>query len=114
MQEGNILHLSDATYDQEVLQSTTPILVDFWAPWCGPCRMIGPVLEDIAADYKGRIKVGKLNVDENPLVATRLGVRSIPTLLLYKGGQVVDQMVGAVPKAQLVKFIEKWLDPAVS
>jgi thioredoxin 1 len=114
MQEGNILHLSDATYDQEVLQSTTPILVDFWAPWCGPCRMIGPVLEDIAADYKGRIKVGKVNVDENPLVATRLGVRSIPTLLLYKGGQVVDQMVGAVPKAQLVKFIEKWLDPAVS
>jgi len=114
MQEGNILHLSDATYDQEVLQSTTPILVDFWAPWCGPCRMIGPVLEDIAADYKGRIKVGKVNVDENPLVATRLGVRSIPTLLLYKGGQVVDQMVGAVPKAQLVKFIEKWLEPAVS
>lgn len=114
MQQGNILHLSDATFDQEVLQSATPILVDFWAPWCGPCRMIGPVLEDIAADYRGRMKVGKMNVDENPVVPTRLGVRSIPTLMLYKRGQVVDRIVGAVPKDQLVKFIEKWLDPAVS
>jgi len=114
MQEGNIVHLSDATYDQEVLQSATPILVDFYADWCGPCKMIGPVLEEIAADYRGRIKVGKMNVDQNRLVPTRLGVRSIPTLMLYKGGQVVDQMVGAFPKAQIVKFIERWLDPAVS
>lgn len=114
MQHGNILHLSDATFDQEVLQSATPILVDFYADWCGPCKMIAPIVEEIAADYRGRIKVGKMNVDENPLVPTRLGVRSIPTLMLYKGGQVVDRIVGAAPKDQLVKFIEKWLDPAVS
>lgn len=113
-QEGTILHLSDATFEQDVLQSAAPILVDFWAPWCGPCRMIGPVVEELASEYKGRMKVAKLNVDENPVVATRLGVRSIPTLMLYKGGKVVDRIVGAVPKDQLVKFVEKWLDPATS
>jgi len=93
---------TDASFEQEVLKSDTPVLVDFWAEWCGPCRMIGPSLEDIAKEMDGKLKVVKVNIDENPMAPTRYGVRSIPTLLFFKNGKLVDQVIGAVPRAQLV------------
>jgi thioredoxin 1 len=92
---------TDANFDLEVMTSDKPVLVDFWAPWCGPCRMIAPIVEELANEYAGKAKVVKLNVDDNPQVSTKFGVRSIPTLLIIKGGKVVDQIVGAVPKAVL-------------
>ena len=97
---GKTLELTDATFD-ETLKSDKPILVDFWAEWCGPCKMIGPVVEELAADYEGKAVVAKLNVDENPQITARFGVRSIPTLLVFKNGQIVDKQVGAVPKSVL-------------
>ena len=97
---------TDASFEQEVLKSDTPVLVDFWAEWCGPCRMIGPSLEDIAKEMDGKLKVVKVNIDENPMAPTRYGVRSIPTLLLFKNGQVVEQIVGAVGKSQLQRMID--------
>ena len=100
---------TDASFEQEVLKSDTPVLVDFWAEWCGPCRMIGPSLEDIAKEMDGKLKVVKVNIDENPMAPTRYGVRSIPTLLLFKGGQVVDQRVGAMPKPEVLKMLEPHL-----
>ncbi len=100
---------TDASCEEEVLKSDTPVLVDFWAEWCGPCRMIGPSLEDIAKDMDGKLKVVKVNIDENPMVPTRYGVRSIPTLLLFKGGMVKAQVVGAMPKAKLAQHIDKVL-----
>ena len=103
----NTLTLSDASFDKDVLNSDVPVLVDFWAEWCGPCRMMGPTIDAIAADYDGRVRVGKLNVDDNGNIATRYGIRGIPTLLLFKAGKVVEQRVGAVGKTD----VQKMLDP---
>ena len=102
----NTLTFSDATFDKDVLTSDVPVLVDFWAEWCGPCRMMEPTIDAIASDYSGRVKVGKLNVDDNGGTATRYGIRGIPTLLLFKGGQVVEQRVGAVGKSEVQKMLE--------
>jgi thioredoxin 1 len=102
--------VTDETFDREVLQAQEPVLVDFWAPWCGPCRMIGPVIEELARDFTGRAKVLKLNVDDNPSTAARYRVASIPTLLLFRNGQVVDQVVGLAPKPSLAAKIEAHLN----
>ena len=96
MGNENVLHVTTGNWESEVLKSDKPVFVDFWAEWCGPCRMVGPVVEQIAQSYSDKIKVVKLNVDENPNVTARFGVRSIPTLLVFKGGQIVDKQVGAL------------------
>jgi len=101
--------VTDATFKQEVLESDVPVLVDFWAPWCGPCRMVAPVVEEISDQYDGKVKVVKVNTDENPSVASQYGIRSIPTLMIFKGGQRVDMVVGAVPKTTLANTLEKYL-----
>jgi thioredoxin 1 len=101
----NKIQITDAQFAEEVLNSDIPVIVDFWAPWCGPCKMIAPVLEDIAAEYAGKVKVVKLNVDENQETAPKYNVRGIPTLLIVKGGEVVATKVGAVSKSQLVEFV---------
>ena len=100
-----LLEISDAKFDSEVLKSDVPVLVDFWAPWCGPCRAMTPVLEDLAARYGGKLKIVKINVDENPTVAGRFRIQSTPTLVLVKGGSVVQQMIGLQPKENLEKAI---------
>ena len=105
----NTLTLSDASFDKDVLNSDIPVLVDFWAEWCGPCRMMGPTIDAIAADYDGRVRVGKLNVDDNGNIATRYGIRGIPTLLLFKGGKVIEQRVGAVGKTDVQKMLDTHL-----
>jgi thioredoxin 1 len=97
---GKAIVLTDANFD-EIINSGKPVLVDFWAEWCGPCKMIGPVVEELAGDYDGKAVIAKLNVDENPQTTAKFGVRSIPTLLVFKGGQVVDKQIGAVPKSVL-------------
>ena len=96
------LHLSDDIFDQEVIKSDRPVLIDFWAAWCGPCRMIAPIIDELATEYDGKAKVCKLDVDNNQQTAMQFGIRSIPTLLIFKGGEVVDTIVGAVPKEQIV------------
>jgi len=96
------LHLTDAVFDQEVTQSDKPVLIDFWAAWCGPCRMIAPIIEELAEEYDGKAKICKLDVDNNQQTAMTFGIRSIPTILIFKGGEVVDTIVGAVPKEQIV------------
>jgi len=100
---------TDQTWDQEVLNSDLPVVVDFWAQWCGPCSMIAPVVEEISQEYEGRIKVGKLNVDENPITPGKYQVKAIPTVLFFKGGKPVDTVVGVVPKKAFVEKIEKMI-----
>lgn len=102
----NITNITDAQFQELVLQSDLPVVVDFWAPWCSPCKMIAPVLEDLAEEMKGKVNVVKINVDENPETAPKYNVRGIPTLLVVKGGAVVGTKVGAVSKSQLVEFVE--------
>ncbi len=101
--------VTDSSFTQDVIESEIPVLVDFWAPWCGPCRMVAPVVDEIAEQYEGQVKVVKLNTDENPQVASQYGIRSIPTLMIFKGGQRVDMVVGAVPKTTLANTLEKYL-----
>ena len=104
-----IVHLSDAGFEQDVLESAKPVLVDYWAEWCGPCKMIAPILEDIAEEYDGRVTIAKLNIDENPSIPPKYGIRGIPTLLLFKDGELVGQQVGALSKPQLTAFLEEHL-----
>ncbi len=105
----DLIHVSDSDFEKEILKSDTPALVDFWAPWCGPCQRIAPIIEELAKEYKGKVKVAKLNVDESRKVATDLGIMSIPTIVLFKGGKVVDQVVGLVSKDRLKEFVNKAL-----
>ncbi len=105
----HIVQLTDATFDAQVLKSDVPVLIDFWAPWCGPCRAIAPIVEEVAQAYAGRAKVGKINVDEDTRVAANYNISAIPTLLLFKNGQVVEQLVGAVPKNKLVALLDRHL-----
>jgi len=109
MASDKVIQLSDDSFESEVLKSSTPVLVDFWASWCAPCKAISPVVDGLADEYDGKVKIGKLNVDENPATPGQYGVRVIPTLILFKDGQVVDQVVGAVPKNQLEGLIKKAL-----
>jgi len=108
----NIKHVSDATYQQEVLESDLPVLVDFWAPWCGPCRMVAPVVEQLADEYAGKMVFAKLNTDENPDTPGSLGIRGIPTLILYTNGAEAERLVGFQPKAKLQSKIDEVLDGA--
>ena len=103
----NLFEFTDSNFENEALKADGPVLVDFWAPWCGPCRMVGPIIEELATNYSGRVKIGKLNTDDNPNVASRYGIMSIPTVLLFKNGQIVDRVVGAVPKKVFEKMLDK-------
>ncbi len=103
------IEFTDVNFDQEVVKSETPVLVDFWAEWCGPCKMIAPVVSELANEYEGKLKVGKVDVDSNQQVAMQYGIRGIPTLLIFKGGRVVDQIVGAVPKPHIVDKLKRVL-----
>lgn len=107
MAGDNIMNVGDGEFGKEVLESQEPVVVDFWATWCAPCRAIAPVLEELAGQYKGKVKVAKVNIDDNQDTPQQYGIRSIPTLLIFKGGKVVEQIVGAVPKAKLEAAIQK-------
>ncbi|MBI2825806.1 MAG: thioredoxin [Planctomycetia bacterium] len=102
----NVTELTDGNFQSEVLDSQGPVLVDFWAPWCGPCRMIAPMVEELAQEYKGAVKIGKINIDDSPGAATQYGVSSIPTLMIFKGGEVVDRFVGVQPKSRLAAALD--------
>ncbi len=104
---GKIVEITDSTFEQEVLQSEVPVLVDFWAPWCGPCRAIAPVVDELANEYAEKLKVAKCNVDDNPKTPSRYGIRAIPTLIIFKGGNVSEQITGAVAKSQIAAAVEK-------
>jgi thioredoxin 1 len=104
------VELTEETFEQEVLKATMPVLVDFWAAWCGPCKMIAPIVEELATEYEGKLKIGKVDVDNNQKIAMQYGIRSIPTLLIFKGGKVVEQIVGAAPKKTLVEKLSKHLN----
>jgi thioredoxin 1 len=107
MGEETIAHINDGEFEQEVIKAEKPVLVDFWAPWCGPCHMVAPMLEELAQELGETVKIAKMNVDENPKTPTLYGIRAIPTLILFKGGEVVEQITGVVPKDQLKSTLEK-------
>ena len=109
-QNSSFVTLTDQNFQQEVLQNTQPVLVDFWATWCGPCQVMNPVIRDLAREYEGQVTVGKVNVDENPQTASHYGIQSIPTIKVFKNGQIVDQVIGAVPKGVLVNKLNEVLN----
>jgi thioredoxin 1 len=109
MASKNVLHLEEGSFDTSVLQSQVPVLVDFWAPWCAPCRAIAPAIEELADQYEGKVKIGKLNVDDHPSIPQRYGIRGIPTLILFKDGAAVDQIVGGVPKSRIEALLKSAL-----
>lgn len=109
MAEEALFHATDGNFEPEILKSDLPAMVDFWAPWCGPCHVIAPVIEEFAKEYAGRLKVAKMNVDENPATPSRYGIRGIPTVIIFKDGQVFDQIVGAVSKSKMEEMIKKVL-----
>ena len=108
-EESSLVHVNDKNFSSEVINSDLPVLVEFWATWCGPCRSISPIVEALAKEFSGRVKVTKLNVDESPAIPSQYGVRGIPTLILFKSGKILDQIIGSVPKARLKALIEKAL-----
>jgi thioredoxin 1 len=107
MSNPNVSQVSDASFEGDILKSQVPVLVDFWAPWCGPCRSVAPIVEDLATQYAGKIKVAKINVDESTEVAMRYQITSIPTFILFKNGEVADRALGALPKSEFVKLIDR-------
>jgi thioredoxin 1 len=108
------VEITDANFEEEVIKSEIPVLIDFWAVWCGPCKAIAPVVEELATEYEGKVKVGKLDIDNNQTVSIKYGIRSIPTILIFKDGKIVDQIVGVVPKAQIISKLEPHVIEAVS